>query len=411
MKRLWMTAAGIVLAMGLTGIVTGTATRAQTPAQAQEQVGREVEPIRCWWLTTTAAVRIGETFSVVLTCAVLENESMTVVPDQSRLEPSVLQIPPFEVIGGTHPPDRKTPDRRFFQYQYTLRLIQDDLFAKDVAIPRLSISYRVQSRLQDSTSIQGREQAYVMPPQMVRVLALVPAEAADIRDVRAESFGNLDERRFRANVLRVVGGVLFGLAGLLALQTLLVVARRYRDQSPTAKRLVSNRIVLGEVGRELSRIRRQRQQESWNEEMAGRALAAFRIAGGELLSEPFSQTAAGPERSWHDGQLQLRGGWLRGTKVLVSSSATADAIARELTRIDLPEGRRRRLQDVHTALTRFTAVRYGRDSDFDETSLDESLTDGIGLVRHLKLEDIWILRRFRAATQSATEMRSRVWSR
>ena len=54
---------------------------------------------------------------MVLTCAVLETDAATVVVDQPRLEPAVLQFAPFEVLGGTHGADLRTEDRRFFQYR------------------------------------------------------------------------------------------------------------------------------------------------------------------------------------------------------------------------------------------------------------------------------------------------------
>ena len=36
----------------------------------------EADPIRCWWRTSASAVRVGEPFTVVLTCAVVENEAL-----------------------------------------------------------------------------------------------------------------------------------------------------------------------------------------------------------------------------------------------------------------------------------------------------------------------------------------------
>ena len=373
--------------------------------------GVEVEPIRCWWRTSAGAVRVGESFSLVLTCAVLENESTTIVPDQSRLEPTMLQMPPFEVIGGTHAADHRTSDRRFFQYQYTLRLIKDDQFNKDVSIPQLQISYRVQSRVQRNAVTQGRDQMYVLPAQSIHVLSLVPADASDIRDPPAEPFDQLDARLARANVLLVVASVLFGLAGLSLLLTLAAVARRYRSQPQEAERLVPDRVVLREVTREFSRVRRERREQTWTDELAGRALAAFRIVGGQLLSERASQHAAGAGTTGHEGQLLLRSGWLRGTKVLVSGSVTADAVARELTRVDLAAGHRARLEQLCDALTQFTVAMYGRDGTLGETALDEVLANGLSLVRRLEFENRWTVRTFNAFTLAATELGSRVWSR
>ena len=57
----------------------------------------EVEPITCWWRSSTSAVRSGEPFTLTLTCQVVETETTKVVPDQSKLDPSVVQLQPFEV--------------------------------------------------------------------------------------------------------------------------------------------------------------------------------------------------------------------------------------------------------------------------------------------------------------------------
>src|SRR5215470_6961038 len=78
----------------------------------------EIDPLQCWWRTSAGAVRVGEPFTTVLTCAVLETDDVKVVVDESRLEPSVVQFAPFETLGGTHAVDLRNGDRRFFQYEY-----------------------------------------------------------------------------------------------------------------------------------------------------------------------------------------------------------------------------------------------------------------------------------------------------
>ncbi len=54
----------------------------------------EVEPIKCWWRTSTSAVRTGEAFTLTLTCAVVETEANRVVADFSKLDPTVVTLPP-----------------------------------------------------------------------------------------------------------------------------------------------------------------------------------------------------------------------------------------------------------------------------------------------------------------------------
>ena len=51
---------------------------------ASAQPTRSADPLQCWWRTSAGAIRIGEQFSIVLTCAVLETDAATVVVDQDR---------------------------------------------------------------------------------------------------------------------------------------------------------------------------------------------------------------------------------------------------------------------------------------------------------------------------------------
>src|SRR5581483_10652833 len=121
-------------------------TAAPLLAQQQTQTTK-ADPIQCWWRTSAGAVRVGEPFTAVLTCAVLETDDVKVVVDESRLEPSVVQFAPFETLGGSHAADLRNDTRRFFQYEYRLRLIAENLFGRDVALPETKLSYRVQSKV------------------------------------------------------------------------------------------------------------------------------------------------------------------------------------------------------------------------------------------------------------------------
>ena len=179
------------------------------------------------------AVRVGEPFSVVLTCSVVETDAVTVVPNQAELDPDAMQLPPFDVIGGSRGTDLRTADHRFFQYEYRLRVVGEDLFDKDVELPALTISYRVRSRV-DAEAVEGRDQVYVLPQTSVRVLSLVPADAIDIRDASIDTFETIDRRLSRANLLRVVGGVLIGFAALAGLVAVVRLAGGARAQSAGA---------------------------------------------------------------------------------------------------------------------------------------------------------------------------------
>src|SRR5258708_3884073 len=284
------------LVLGIVMALAGTAL-----ASAQET--QSADPIQWWWRTSAGAVRVGEPFAVVLTCAVIETDAAQVVVDQSRLEPSVMQFAPFEGLGGTHGADLRTDDRRFFQYEYRMRLIAENQFGRDVALPETKLSYRVQSRVGDKTALQGRDQSYLLPPIAIRVLSTVPAEASDIRDSASETFTNLDQRAFRANLFTVIGGVLFAVAGLLALLALVRLVAKYRKPAATSERLVSDAAVVRAAGRELAAVRCAREDGGWTPELAGRALSALRGAGTYALGRQARHMPAGLEGSNTTGRL------------------------------------------------------------------------------------------------------------
>jgi hypothetical protein len=395
----------MLLALVATGSVTAAAQTVET------------DPLQCWWRTSAGAVRVGEPFTVVLTCAVLETDAATVVVDQSKLEPSVVQFAPFEVLGGQHGADLHTDLRRFFQYEYRLRLIGENQFGKDVPLPETKLAYRVQSRVGQKTSIQGRDQSYVLPAQSVRVLSLVPADTADIRDASAETFVDLDQRAFRANLLIVVGGVLFALAGLLALIAAVRLYSRLRKPSAAADRLVSDGAILRAAGRELSAVQRAREDAGWTPELAGRALTPLRVAAAYALGRPVARTLASQPASASnngagsaEGALLVRTGWPRRKVVTVSGAATARSVVQEQKRGLGTARRAALLESLDRALAQCTAAQYGRGDTLDAAALDQALNVGRTAVRRVALEQTWMMRKF-GPRPPAREVEARAWSR
>jgi hypothetical protein len=394
--------------LGLLFVVGFAATAASQTVQT--------DPLQCWWRTSAGAVRVGEPFTVVLTCAVLETDEVTVVADQTRLEPSVVQFAPFEVLGGTHGADLRTDQRRFFQYEYRLRLIADGMFGKDVALPETKISYRVQSKVGQKTSLQGRDQTYVMPAQSMRVLSLVPADASDIRDTSAsDTFGDLDQRAFRANLFTIIGSVLFVLAALMAILGLVRLFQRYRKPAVVSERLISDRAILGGVGRELASVQRDRDAESWTPELASRAIGALRIAATYAVGRPVSQMPAsrlladGGETA-EPGRLILKAGWPRGKRIAVSGAVTPQTITRVLARPGTTAARTTLLESLSQALASFTAATFSREGKLDDAALDEALATAKQVLRRMKFEQWWFMKRL-AVRRAGTELDNRAWSR
>jgi hypothetical protein len=394
--------------LGLLFVVGFAATAASQTVQT--------DPLQCWWRTSAGAVRVGEPFTVVLTCAVLETDEVTVVADQTRLEPSVVQFAPFEVLGGTHGADLRTDQRRFFQYEYRLRLIADGMFGKDVALPETKISYRVQSKVGQKTSLQGRDQTYVMPAQSMRVLSLVPADASDIRDTSAsDTFGDLDQRAFRANLFTIIGSVLFVLAALMAILGLVRLFQRYRKPAIVSERLISDRAILGGVGRELASVQRDRDAGSWTPELASRAIGALRIAATYAVGRPVSQMPAsrlladGGETA-EPGRLILKAGWPRGKRIAVSGAVTPQTITRVLARPGTTAARTTLLESLSQALASFTAATFNREGKLDDAALDEALATAKQVLRRMKFEQWWFMKRL-AVRRAGTELDNRAWSR
>src|SRR6187397_311518 len=252
----------------------------------------EVEPIKCWWRSSASAVRSGEPFTLTMTCAVVETEANKVVPDFSKLDPTVVQLPPFEVQGGTHAGDLVTPGKRFFQYDYRLRLIAEDAFGVDVTIPPLEISYRIESKVTGGDTTQGRDQSYALPRASVRLVSLVPDDTSDIRESPARQFREIENRDSRANLLQTVAGILFGLAGVVAIVMLISMLRRKTVTTTATHRHLAPRTILAAVAKELDEVQRA-SRGGWSPELVGRGLAAARIAGAYASGRGVGQVPAG----------------------------------------------------------------------------------------------------------------------
>jgi hypothetical protein len=332
----------------------------------------EVDPIRCFWRTSTDAVRVGEPLTLTLTCSVLDTAATTVVPDQSRLDPGVLQLPPFEVRSGTQAPDLHTASRRYFQYAYELRYVGEEA-GRDLQLPALTLSYHVQSRVQqDAAAVEGRDRQYILPAHTVRILSIVPAATRDIRDVAPVTLADIDGRRFRASVLRVTAIALYAIAAVVAAWALLAATRRRRAATGRAPAQLSDSAVLAEVVRELAAVRQDRAANAWTSELAARGLSALRIAAAYAAGTPVVQTPLRGGTQPLPGQLRIASGLVRRTTRLVSASATAVTFTGSLRRSDdavfNPHA-----DDLTRALHTLSAGVYGREGVQRDDDLDDAL--------------------------------------
>jgi hypothetical protein len=370
---------------------------AEASAQTAQQQNVEVDPVQCWWRTSAPSVRIGEQFSLDLTCSALETDTTTAVIDRSRLGTASVQFPPFEVTGGSQSADYTTTGRRFMQYQYTLRLIGEDFFGSDVVIPAMSISYRIESRVQADSAVQGREQNYEMPALTIRINSLVANDARHIRESPVPSLNDIAAREFRARMFRLVAWILFGVAGLMLVLTVVrwYRAKRTADRA-VARHLLPHRRVLAAVKRELRDIR-QATRAGWSLEMISRALAAGRIVAGYLSGGTVAQVETEQMR---DGQLSLGGGMLGRRHVGVSASATGRAVRGHASAPDLDD-----------ALGVLTAARYGRLDRYDSGALDDALNSVMRAADRAASQHTWVAEIGRSMGQTLRGWAPRAWAR
>jgi hypothetical protein len=355
----------------------------------------EVEPITCWWRTSTSAVRTGEPFGLTLTCAVVETEANKVVADFSKLDPTVVQLPPFEVQGGTHAGDLVTPGKRFFQYDYRLRLIAEDAFGNDVTIPPLEISYRIESKVAGGDTTQGRDQSYSLPRASVRLISLVPDDTSDIREAPAAQFGAVENRDSRANLMQTVAGVLFGLAGVVVIVMLIGMLRRKAPTSAAAAAHMAPRTILRAVSKELGEVQRA-SRGGWTPELAGRALAALRIAGAYATNRSVGQRPAAAGETPLEGVLVVPS--FGRSDVFVSGSATPESSAFA----NAPAG-------LADALRTFTVARFGRTEKFDSMA-DEAIQAALRVTKQQQSAHSLIREWGRNFTTSIVDLRKKVWS-
>lgn len=380
----------ILIAALLVGLLAPPVAYAQTGTDLVE-----VEPITCWWRTSTSAIRTGEPFGLTLTCSVLETEATKIVADFSKLEANVVQLPPFEVLGGAHPGDLVTTGKRFFQYDYRLRLLAEDAFGDDVAVPPLEVSYRVESKVSGGESVQGRDQSYALPRVSIRLISLVPDDTNDIREAPASPFSAIESRLSRANLFQTSAGVLFALAGLLVLLMLFSMLRRKTPISEAARVRVGPRAILGAVAGELAEVQRQ-SRGGWTAELAGRALSALRIAGSFATGRAVGQRPVkGLDRAT-EGELLVGRGFGRA-KAVVSGSATPESA---------PESTAPGLADALRALT---VARYGRVEEIGSTC-DEAVATAIRVTKEQRSAHSLISEWSNAFVQSLVDLRKKAWS-
>ena len=351
-------------------------------AQAQ---GTLVDPIRCWRQSSMGAVAVGETFTVTLTCAMFETEDTQVVPDESRLNVASIQMAPFEIVGGAHPPDVRRPGRRFLQYDYQLRIISRDAIGHDVNVPSLTISYRVHSRVGAAAKLEGRDLSYVLPAMPVKVLSLVPADAPDIRDSAQASLRTVAQLRSRARTFDAIAVGLAVLAAGMLIFAVVPFARRSRAAGDVARPRLSERDVLRAAAATLSDVQSRAAREGWTDETLSAALLPMRVVAATIIDHSLSEKVMAADAAGSEGRLLVRRGWVRPTTIAVTSGVTSGDVARARTARDL--------SPLRDALDVFTAAAYRRSPPRDAVTLDAAARSVVAMAHAAADERRWRNRR------------------
>jgi hypothetical protein len=69
------------------------------------------------------------------------------------------------------------------------------------------------------------------------------------------------------------------------------------------------------------------------------------------------------------------------------------------------------LESLAQALTALTTAGYARDGTLDDTALDEALATAVQVLKRMRIEQTWIMKRIALRRGGPAPMESRVWSR
>jgi hypothetical protein len=390
-----------------------TAANAQSAANAGSAglVEPEAPPVQCWLKSAKAAVHVGEHFNVTLTCSVLDTPRLAAVPDLAQIEPATIQFPPYEVMGGMRHADVRSGTRRYLQFEYTLRVIADGFFGRDLPIPPVTLKYNLSVNSGGSEQ-QGRERSYILPSIPVRVLSLVPQLAGDIRDASRSTFADIERRRTRSESAIAAAVVLFVFAAVFLLLAATSSFTRFRGTAAAAPRKLSDGAMLAVCRRVLSRVNKVGPAEGWTPELTAEGLAAVRVGAAIALGRSVAQIVSSVDATPSEGQIAGRMGFFRPRKVLVSAAVTSRSLSTQLdTNVPHVNPRMRpAVEKLRDALDSLSGVRYARGDAPQTSDVSRAMDSAASALLSLRFATLSPIRFIDAITHSARQW-SLAWTR
>ncbi len=147
-----MVAPALLVALGVAAPAWAQPEDASTTGEASTAV----DALQCWRRIGRSAVRVGERFTMTVTCSAVETNRARTITDPVALEPASIDVTPFEVLDGERFEEVRTGPFRFFQYRYTVRLMTETSFGEDVELPALELTYRIERRLVNDPALVVR---------------------------------------------------------------------------------------------------------------------------------------------------------------------------------------------------------------------------------------------------------------
>lgn len=356
-------------------LLAQTGQSATATANATEN--QEADVIKCWWRSDKSMVRVGENFLLILTCQIVESNDVKVILNENSFESSTIPLAPYKVIEGIKHQDIYKGAFKFIQYQYLLNIIEEDYFGKDTPVPSLEINYKVERKMTQLESINTKDRVYKMPELSMKIHSLISKNTNDIRDSGNETFGQTEDRRLRAKLSFILAGILF-VVPAAAIFFFLIRASYQLKKKGFNGTLFSPSKLLDQLLIELKKIKQARNASDWENELTGRVVAIFRIVGAIGLSRNISQVSVLFETRGLEGQIKLKKGLFRPTKILICSSLTPETMKESINDGPSPSWNVEFLKVFEI----FNHARYSVDS-IDAQELDPALVRGIELVQKL----------------------------